>query len=43
MTDRDPGKITSVVAQFAPCMVMIGSDLIITGYVDSIEPRYDKG
>jgi prophage tail gpP-like protein len=42
MTDRDPGKVTAVVAQFAPCTVMIGSDLIITGYVDIVEPRYDK-
>jgi hypothetical protein len=42
MSERDPRKLTDVVAQFAPCTVMIGSDLIITGYVDIIEPRYDK-
>jgi prophage tail gpP-like protein len=42
MSERDPRKLTDVVAQFAPCTVMIGGDLIITGYVDIIEPRYDK-
>jgi prophage tail gpP-like protein len=42
MSERDPRKVTDVVTQFAPCTVMIGSDLIITGFVDVIEPRYDK-
>jgi prophage tail gpP-like protein len=42
MSERDPGKLTGVVAQFVPCTVMIGGDLIITGFVDIIEPRYAK-
>jgi prophage tail gpP-like protein len=43
MTDRNPAQLMEVVAPFQSCTVQIGGDLVITGYVDTVEPYYDKG
>jgi hypothetical protein len=43
MTDRNPARLMEVVAPFQSCTVQIGGDLVITGYVDTVEPYYDKG
>src|SRR5260370_1926085 len=29
-------------APFTPCTVAIGADLVLTGYCDPVEPRYEK-
>jgi prophage tail gpP-like protein len=44
MTDLAPGDATGhVVAAGDPCTVSLGADLVLTGYVDKVEPSYDSG
>jgi hypothetical protein len=43
MTDRNPAKLMEVVAPFQSCTVQIGGDLVLTGYIDTVEPFFDKG
>lgn len=31
------------IAPFSPCTIAIGGDLVLTGYVDSYQPGFDKG
>ena len=43
LTERWPGQETArPVMPGRPCQVLIGSDKIITGYVDDANPQYDK-
>lgn len=42
VTERWPGvQATQGIAPGAPCKLMIGSDIVITGYVDDVKPDYD--
>lgn len=45
VTSRWPGKVDVQrrIAPFDSCQVLIGSDLVLTGYVDATPISYDKG
>ncbi|HEV2364037.1 MAG TPA: hypothetical protein VGS12_07545 [Caulobacteraceae bacterium] len=44
LTERFPGEAAAIVVHAGdPCTVKLGSDLVVTGYVDRFEPSYAAG